>query len=125
MMPPRDSNRIRMYWEGSQRWRPDERSYALHRNGYAGMAHYGAFLWSRGVYSRWETLKTHIPVAVNSGLSGMQADSLHRVAASCNSSAQKRERATASERAVRGRSPSDKAKTSASPRTATIAATVG
>ena len=38
--------RIRMYWEGSQRWRPNERPFALHRNGYAGMQRYGAFLWS-------------------------------------------------------------------------------
>ena len=60
-----------MYWEGSQLWRPGERPYALHRNGYAGMARYGAFLWSGDVYSTWETLKTHIPVAVNTGLSGI------------------------------------------------------
>jgi alpha-glucosidase (family GH31 glycosyl hydrolase) len=64
-------NRIRMYWEGSQLWRPNERPYALHRNGYSGMARYGAFLWSGDVYSTWETLKTHVPVAVNTGLSGI------------------------------------------------------
>jgi alpha-glucosidase/alpha-D-xyloside xylohydrolase len=69
--PPSRLNRIRMYWEGSQKWRPDERPYALHRNGYAGMARYGAFLWSGDVYSTWETLKTHVPVAVNTGLSGI------------------------------------------------------
>ena len=68
---PSRLNRIRMYWEGSQQWRPAERPYALHRNGYAGMARYGAFLWSGDVYSTWETLKTHIPVAVNTGLSGI------------------------------------------------------
>jgi alpha-glucosidase (family GH31 glycosyl hydrolase) len=68
---PSRLNRIRMYWEGSQRWRPDERPYALHRNGYAGMARFGAFLWSGDVYSTWETLKTHVPVAVNTGLSGI------------------------------------------------------
>ena len=68
---PSRLNRIRMYWEGSQLWRPNERPYALHRNGYAGMARYGAFLWSGDVYSTWETLKTHIPVAVNTGLSGI------------------------------------------------------
>ena len=60
-----------MYWEGSQVWRPNERPYALHRNGYAGMARFGAFLWSGDVYSTWETLKTHVPVAVNTGLSGI------------------------------------------------------
>ena len=63
--------RIRMYWEGSQMWRPDERPFALHRNGYAGMQRYGAFLWSGDVYSTWDTLKTHIPVAVNTALSGI------------------------------------------------------
>jgi alpha-glucosidase (family GH31 glycosyl hydrolase) len=68
---PSRLNRIRMYWEGSQLWRPDERPYALHRNGYAGMARYGAFLWSGDVYSTWETLKTHVPVAINTGLSGI------------------------------------------------------
>ncbi len=68
---PSRLNRIRMYWEGSQLWRPNERPYALHRNGYAGMARYGAFLWSGDVYSTWETLKTHVPVAVNTGLSGI------------------------------------------------------
>jgi alpha-glucosidase/alpha-D-xyloside xylohydrolase len=68
---PSRLNRIRMYWEGSQKWRPDERPYALHRNGYAGMARFGAFLWSGDVYSTWETLKTQVPVAVNTGLSGI------------------------------------------------------
>jgi alpha-glucosidase/alpha-D-xyloside xylohydrolase len=63
--------RIRMYWEGSQQWRPNERPYALHRNGYAGMQRYGAFLWSGDVSTTWETLKTHVPVAVNTGLSGI------------------------------------------------------
>lgn len=63
--------RIRMYWEGPQLYRPDERPFALHRNGYVGMQRYGAFLWSGDVYSTWETLKTHIPVAVNTGLSGI------------------------------------------------------
>ena len=60
-----------MYWEGPQLWRPNERPFALHRNGYAGMQRYGAFLWSGDVYTTWETLKTHVPVAVNTGLSGI------------------------------------------------------
>lgn len=63
--------RIRMYWEGSQRWRPNERPFALHRNGYAGMARYGAFLWSGDNWSRWETLRTHVPIGINTGLSGI------------------------------------------------------
>lgn len=64
-------NRHRMYWEGSQLWRPNERPFALHRNGYAGMQRYAAFLWSGDVQSRWETLRTHVPIAVNTGLSGI------------------------------------------------------
>jgi alpha-glucosidase/alpha-D-xyloside xylohydrolase len=63
--------RIRMYWEGPQLWRPNERPFALHRNGAPGMQRYGAFLWSGDVYSTWETLKTHVPVAINTSLSGM------------------------------------------------------
>jgi alpha-glucosidase/alpha-D-xyloside xylohydrolase len=69
--PPSRLNRIRMYWEGAQQIRPNQRPYALHRNGYAGMQRYGAFLWSGDVYSTWETLSTHVPVAINTGLSGI------------------------------------------------------
>ena len=63
--------RIRMYWEGTQRERPNQRPYALHRNGYAGMQRYAAFLWSGDVNSTWETLRTHIPIALNTGLTGI------------------------------------------------------
>jgi alpha-glucosidase (family GH31 glycosyl hydrolase) len=63
--------RNRMYWEGPQIDRPNERPYALHRNGYAGMQRYASFLWSGDVYSTWETLKTHIPLAVNTALTGI------------------------------------------------------
>ena len=63
--------RNRMYWEGPQIDRPNERPYALHRNGYAGMQRYASFLWSGDVYSSWETLKTHIPNAINTALSGI------------------------------------------------------
>jgi alpha-glucosidase (family GH31 glycosyl hydrolase) len=63
--------RNRMYWEGPQLDRPNERPYALHRNGYAGMQRYASFLWSGDVSSTWETLKTHIPLAINTGLSGI------------------------------------------------------
>ncbi|MGD0309143.1 MAG: TIM-barrel domain-containing protein [Acidobacteriota bacterium] len=64
-------NRIRMYWEGCRLWRPDERPFALHRNGYAGMQRYAAFLWSGDVQSRWETLRNHVWVGINAGLSGI------------------------------------------------------
>jgi alpha-glucosidase (family GH31 glycosyl hydrolase) len=63
--------RNRMYWDGPQIDRPNERPYALHRNGYAGMQRYGSFLWSGDVYSTWETLKTQIPIALNTALTGI------------------------------------------------------
>ena len=63
--------RHRMYYEGSRQLRPNERPFALHRNGQAGMQRYASFLWSGDVYSTWETLKTHVPVAVNTGLTGV------------------------------------------------------
>jgi len=63
--------RNRMYYEGPQLDRPNQRPYALHRNGYAGMQRYASFLWSGDVYSTWETLRTHVPIAINTGLSGI------------------------------------------------------
>lgn len=63
--------RNRMYWEAPQLDRPNERPFALHRNGAPGMQRYAAFLWSGDVYSTWETLATHIQVAINTGLSGI------------------------------------------------------
>lgn len=63
--------RNRMYWEGPQLDRPNERPFALHRNGFAAMQRYASFLWSGDVYSTWETLKTHVPIAINTGLTGI------------------------------------------------------
>jgi alpha-glucosidase (family GH31 glycosyl hydrolase) len=63
--------RNRMYYDGHQMYRPNQRVYALHRNAYPGMQRYAAFLWSGDVRSTWETLKTHVPVAINTGLSGI------------------------------------------------------
>jgi len=63
--------RNRMYFEGHQMYRPNERVYHLHRNGYAGMARYAAFLWTGDTQSLWETLRLHVPIGVNTGLSGI------------------------------------------------------
>ena len=63
--------RNRMYWDAYRRDRPNERPYALHRNGAAGMARYGAFLWTGDVSSMWVTLKNQVPIGINSGLSGI------------------------------------------------------
>ncbi len=68
---PSELNRHRMYWEGTQLYHPNERPFALHRNASAGVQRFGGFIWSGDIQSRWETLKTHVPVAINTGLSGL------------------------------------------------------
>jgi alpha-glucosidase/alpha-D-xyloside xylohydrolase len=68
---PSRFNRHRMYWEGTQLYRPNERPYALHRNASAGIQRFGGYIWSGDVQTRWETLKTHVAVAINTGLSGL------------------------------------------------------
>jgi len=60
--------RNRLYWDGPQQERPNQRPYALHRNGYAGMQRY-AWLWSGDVDSKWKTLEAQVPVGINTGLS--------------------------------------------------------
>ena len=61
--------RNRLYWDGPQLERPNQRPYALHRNGYAGMQRY-AWLWSGDVDSKWKTLAAQVPVGINTSLSG-------------------------------------------------------
>jgi alpha-glucosidase/alpha-D-xyloside xylohydrolase len=60
-----------MYWEGPQLDHPNRRPYALHRTGYAGMQRMGGWLWSGDVDSTWETLRNHVPIAINTSLSGV------------------------------------------------------
>ena len=68
---PSRLNRHRMYWEGMQLYRPNQRPFALHRNASAGVQRFGGFIWSGDVQNRWETLATHLPNAINTGLSGL------------------------------------------------------
>ena len=68
---PSRLNRHRMYWEGTQHYRPNERPYALHRNASPGVQRFGGFIWSGDVQSRWETLQSHVPIAINTALSGL------------------------------------------------------
>ena len=67
---PSRLNRHRMYWEGMQVYKPNERPFALHRNASPGIQRYGGFIWSGDIQGQWSTLATHVPVAINSGLSG-------------------------------------------------------
>ena len=62
--------RNRMYWEGPVKERPNERPFALHRNGYAGMQRYG-WLWSGDIDSTWKTLQEQIAVGLNTALTGV------------------------------------------------------
>ena len=61
--------RHRCYYEGCLQERPNERPWALHRNGFAGAQRYGGWIWSGDVQSRWATLAAHVPVGVNYSLS--------------------------------------------------------
>jgi alpha-glucosidase/alpha-D-xyloside xylohydrolase len=61
--------RHRCYYEGPLLERPSLRPWSLHRNGYAGAARYGGWLWSGDVQSRWATLAAHVPVGLNDSLS--------------------------------------------------------
>jgi alpha-glucosidase (family GH31 glycosyl hydrolase) len=63
--------RIQMYWEAPQIDKPNVRPYALHRTGYAGMQRYGGWLWSGDVNSTWATLAKHVPMGINTSLSGI------------------------------------------------------
>ena len=62
--------RNRMYWEGPLKDRPNERPWALHRNGYAGLQRYG-WLWSGDINSDWKAFAAQIPVGLNTGLTGI------------------------------------------------------
>jgi len=61
--------RHRCYYEGPLGDRPGTRPWSLHRNGYAGVARYGGWIWSGDTQSRWATLAAHVPVALNFSLS--------------------------------------------------------
>ena len=61
--------RHRMYFEGPVSGRPNERPWSLHRNGFAGIARYGGWVWSGDVESRWSTLAAQVSVGQNFSLS--------------------------------------------------------
>jgi alpha-glucosidase len=67
---PSRLNRHRMYWEGTQLYRPNQRPFALHRNASPGIQRFGGYIWTGDPEGRWETLKHHIAIGINSGLSG-------------------------------------------------------
>ena len=62
--------RNEMYWDGQVQAHPEERPFALHRNGYAGLQRYG-WLWSGDIDSTWKTLAAQVMNAINVGLCGI------------------------------------------------------
>jgi len=63
--------RHRMYHDGYLKERPNQRPVSLNRTGAAGMQRFGGFLGSGDNYSRWETLRVHVPVFLNASVSGL------------------------------------------------------
>jgi alpha-glucosidase/alpha-D-xyloside xylohydrolase len=61
--------RHRMYYEGPLADRPNVRPWDLQRNGYAGIARYGGWVWSGDISSSWKTLAEQVEVGLNSSLS--------------------------------------------------------
>ncbi len=61
--------RHRCYYEGPLLERTNSRPWSLHRNGYAGVARYGGWIWSGDTMSRWATLAAHVPVGLNYSMS--------------------------------------------------------
>jgi len=61
--------RHRCYYEGPLLDHTNSRPWSLHRNGFAGAARYGGWIWSGDVESRWATLAAHVPVGLNYSLS--------------------------------------------------------
>jgi alpha-glucosidase/alpha-D-xyloside xylohydrolase len=69
MAVPARLARHRMYYGGAVADRPNVRPWSLHRNGYAGIARYGGWVWSGDIDSRWSTLAAQVAVGLNSSLS--------------------------------------------------------
>ena len=68
---PSRFNRHRMYWEGTQVYRPNVRPFALHRNASPGIQRFGGFIWAGDTRALWETLVNHVSDGINTGLSGL------------------------------------------------------
>jgi hypothetical protein len=61
--------RARMYYQGHMMTTPNERPWTLNRNGFIGMAKWGAWMWSGDTQSRWNTLRDQVWIGLNTGLS--------------------------------------------------------
>jgi alpha-glucosidase/alpha-D-xyloside xylohydrolase len=61
--------RYQMYYQGLISSRPNQRPWSLQRNGYAGVAQWGGWVWSGDTEASWKTLEAQVAVGINYGLS--------------------------------------------------------
>ncbi|MFW5947898.1 MAG: TIM-barrel domain-containing protein, partial [Gemmatimonadota bacterium] len=61
--------RHQLYYQGPLHTRPDVRPWHLQRNGHAGIARWGGWVWSGDTESAWKTLEAQIAVGLNYSLS--------------------------------------------------------
>jgi alpha-glucosidase/alpha-D-xyloside xylohydrolase len=66
---PERLERHKMYYAGPLSERPNVRPWNLQRNGYAGIARFGGWVWSGDIASTWRTLAAQVQVGQNYSLS--------------------------------------------------------
>jgi alpha-glucosidase (family GH31 glycosyl hydrolase) len=63
------NTRHQLYADGTEQLTPGKRGFYMLRNSYCGDTQHGGVIWSGDVLSKWETLKNHIYVGLNVGMS--------------------------------------------------------
>ncbi len=66
-----DRYRFQAFAAGEERDYPNRRPFLLCRSGAAGMARFGATCWSGDVNNTFATLEAHVPLGLNTGMSGI------------------------------------------------------
>jgi alpha-glucosidase/alpha-D-xyloside xylohydrolase len=61
--------RHQLYYQGPLSTTPNVRPWSLHRNGFAGIAQWGGWVWSGDTETSWKTLEGQIAVGLNYSLS--------------------------------------------------------